>query len=108
MIRTFSAAALVVIVATLAVRGQPIQQRAPIQRGGQGQQFAQGQILRVDPANGSVVIRSATGAVTEESIFQVNDATKYWGTNRQPFNNGLRNEGFKPGTNVWYIPGTHR
>jgi hypothetical protein len=100
MKRVLTGVAMVAIMVTLTATGDPIRQ------GNQPPQYMQGQIYRVDAANGTVSVRSGTGATAKESTFQVNDATKYWGTDRKAFDNGLRYQGFKPGTDIWYVPGT--
>jgi hypothetical protein len=66
-----------------------------------------GQIVRVDPVTGMVVIRTGTGKLAREREYRVMKNTRYFGRDNIPLTNGLRYNGWRPGTNVWYqtVPG---
>ena len=65
-----------------------------------------GHIVRVNPDKNTVVIRAGTGAQAKEMEYKVATSTKYWGTDKRPFTTGLRYQGFREGTEVWFVPGT--
>src|SRR5262245_51424203 len=75
--------------------GQPGQRPATAQ-------FMQGSIVSVDAAGNTITLKTGTGANAREQEFRVNNTTRYFGTDRQPLTNGLRFNGLKAGTDVWY------
>src|SRR5580700_2768250 len=64
-----------------------------------------GEVVRVNPETNTIVLRSGTGTEVKEFEYHVAPTTKYWGTDRKAFDNGLRYNGFRAGTAVWYAPG---
>ncbi len=64
-----------------------------------------GEIVRVNPETNTVVLRNGMGTAVKEFEYHVAPTTRYWGTDRRAFNEGLRYNGFRPGTTVWYTPG---
>ena len=64
--------------------------------------YLEGKIVRVDPETGMVVIRTGTGNAAKEVEIKVDRTTKYWIEADKPNTTGLRYEGFKPGTVIWY------
>jgi hypothetical protein len=66
-------------------------------------QYMRGQIVRVDPGKGVVVIRSGVGAQAQNTAYRVGTDTRYFGTDNQALANGLRSSGFRRGANVWYV-----
>src|SRR5436190_1738206 len=65
-----------------------------------------GQVVRVNPDKNTIVVRAGAGAETKEVEYRVVTSTKYWGSDKRPLSNGLRYQGFREGTDVWFIPGT--
>jgi len=76
------------------------------QKNGQNRQYLRGKVVRVDPDKNVVIIRTGEGNQAKEMEYRVNNDTKYWGTDRQTLNDGLKYKGFREGTDVWYRPGT--
>jgi hypothetical protein len=114
MKRAFICAAIALSVAVVASAqqprpgaGQPGQPRPgqPAQPGATAQ-FMQGSIVSVDPTGNTITLRTGTAATAREQQFRVNESTKFFGTDRQPLTDGLRFNGMKPGTDVWYQAGT--
>jgi hypothetical protein len=68
--------------------------------------YQQGQIVRVDPQTSTVTVRTTNGKEKVERAYKVNNDTKYWGSDRKPFFDGLSNKGWKQGTDFWYQLGT--
>ena len=66
----------------------------------------QGQVVRVNPEKNTIVLRSGTGVEAKEFEYSVAPTTKYWGTDRRVFKEGLRHQAFREGASVWYVPGT--
>jgi hypothetical protein len=66
-----------------------------------------GQIVRVDPARNVIIIRTGTGETAREREYRVGKATRYYGLDNRVLTDGLRYNGWRAGTNVWYqtIPG---
>jgi hypothetical protein len=64
--------------------------------------YLEGKIVRVDPETGMVVIRTGTGAAAKEVEYKVAPTTKYFLEENKPVTNGLRYQGFREGTAVWY------
>ena len=64
--------------------------------------YLEGKIIRVDPETGMVVIKTGMGDTAKEIEYKVDRATKYYGTEEKPLADGLRYQGFKEGTTVWY------
>src|SRR5262245_55972646 len=69
-------------------------------------QFMRGSIISVDPTGNSITLRTGEGANIKEQMFRVNDTTKFFGADRAALNDGLRFNGWKPGTDVWFQAGT--
>jgi hypothetical protein len=67
--------------------------------------YLQGKIIRVDPATGMVVVRTGTGDAVKEYEYKVDTTTRYWGPEQQVLTDGLRYQGFREGTQVWYRVG---
>ncbi len=65
-----------------------------------------GRIVRFDAANNTVVVRTGEGNDAKETQYTVGANTKYWGSDRQAMDNGLRNKNFKEGSDIWYRTGT--
>jgi hypothetical protein len=70
--------------------------------GGLPAQYQRGQILRVDPGKGIIIIRSGTGAQQFDAPYRVSKSTRYFGPDNKELADGLRYSGFKQGANVWY------
>jgi len=87
----------------LGLAGLALAQDRPTRR--ELRDIRRGNIVRVDPAQNVVIVRSGTGADAREIQYRVMDTTRYWGTDRQPFNTGLRYQGFREGSQVWFTPG---
>ncbi len=64
-----------------------------------------GEVVRVNPETNTIVLRNGTGAEAKEFEYHVAPSTKYWGTDRRAFNEGLRHKDFRVGNAVWYTPG---
>ena len=62
--------------------------------------------MSVDPTGNTITLKTGAGANVREQQFRVNDTTKFFGTDRQPLTGGLRFDGLKAGTDVWYQVGT--
>jgi len=71
----------------------------------QAPSYVEGKIVRVDPANHMVVVRSNLGTEVKEFEYRVDPNTKYWGNDRREFNNGLNYQGFREGSQIWYRVG---
>ena len=84
----------------LGVTGLGTAQERKIQK-----EVQRGQVVRVDPTRNTIILRSGTGAEAKEFEYRVAPTTKYWGADRRAFNNGLRHEAFREGTQIWYTPG---
>lgn len=67
--------------------------------------YVEGKIVRIDPTNHLVVVRSNLGTEVKEYEYRVDPTTKYWGTDQVEFNNGLNYQGFREGTPIWYRVG---
>jgi hypothetical protein len=65
-------------------------------------QYYRGQLVRVDPGKGVVVIRSGTGAQQRDMMYLVGKSTRYFGADNKALADGLRYNGFRQGANVWY------
>ncbi len=61
-----------------------------------------GQIVRVDPATGAVWIRTGTGKAAREQRYLTGKTTRFYGLDNKSLTNGLRYNGWTPGTNVWF------
>ena len=85
----------------LSVAGVATAQERKIAR-----EVRKGEVVRVDPARNVVVVKSGVGAEAREFEYRVGPTTKYWGADRRAFDRGLRHEAFRPGANIWYVPGT--
>jgi len=81
--------------------GDPMQQASPDQT----PTYVAGKIVRVDPVNNLVVVRSNVGTEVKEYEYRVDPNTKYWGADQREFNNGLNYQGFREGTQIWYRVG---
>jgi hypothetical protein len=68
-------------------------------------EIRRGEIVRVNPENSTIVLRSGAGAEAKEFEYRVGPTTKYWGKDRKILNEGLRYNGWRAGTSIWYIPG---
>jgi hypothetical protein len=64
-----------------------------------------GEIVRVNPESNSIVVRSGIGRDAKEYEYHVGNTTRYWGPDRKVLNDGLRYNGWRAGTTVWYVPG---
>jgi hypothetical protein len=64
--------------------------------------YLEGKIVRVDPETGMVVVRTGTGNAVKDVELRVDKSTKYWAEAEKPITTGLRYEGFRPGTEIWY------
>jgi len=64
--------------------------------------YLEGKIVRVDPETGMVVVQTGAGNAAKEVEFKVDKTTKYWVEANKPVTTGLRYEGFRPGTVIWY------
>lgn len=69
------------------------------------QEYRRGEIVRVNPERNTIVLRQGNGAEAKEFEYSVGPRTRYWGTDRKALNDGLRYNGWRAGTNVWYVPG---
>jgi hypothetical protein len=98
MFRIFAALAILPIVTGSRANAQ-LQQSYRIPS------LQQGQIVRVEPPAGMVVLRSSDGAVIREAASQLNTPPSFWTAGRQPLDNGFRYNGLAPGTSMWYVPG---
>jgi hypothetical protein len=67
--------------------------------------YLEGKIVRVDPEKGMVVVRTGTGDAVKEYEYKVEKTTQYWSQEQQPVATGLRYEGFRVGTPIWYRVG---
>jgi hypothetical protein len=67
--------------------------------------FMRGQIVRVNPDQSTIVVRTGTGTEAKEHELKVTEQTKYFGTDKQPLAEGLKFTGLKPGTDVWFKHG---
>jgi hypothetical protein len=67
--------------------------------------YVEGKIVRVDPTNHIVVVRSNLGTEVKEFEYRVDPNTKYWGADQREFNNALNYQGFREGTPIWYSVG---
>ena len=65
-----------------------------------------GQVVRVVPDKNIVVMRVGTGTEAKEYEYRVSTTTKYWGTDKRALSDGLRYQGFREGTAIWFDPGT--
>lgn len=88
-----AAVALTVGASAVAVAGKDVQD-------------VHGKIVRVNPDKNTVVIRVGDGDKAKEVEYKVANTTKFWGTDKQALNEGLKYKGFKEGTEVWFRPGT--
>jgi hypothetical protein len=68
-------------------------------------QFMRGSIVSVDPTGNTITLKTGDTASAREQQFRVNDATKYFGTDRKALSDGIRFDGLKAGTSVWYQAG---
>ena len=91
---------LVCLGIALGVVGMGMAQDRPTRR-----DVRKGQVIRVVPDKNVVVVRVGTGTEAREFEYRVTTTTKYWGTDQQPFTTGLRYEGFREGTQIWYRVG---
>lgn len=76
-----------------------------IQMANQAPAYVEGKIVRVDPVNNLVVVRTNRGTEIKEFEYRVEPATKYWGADQREFANGLSYQGFREGTPIWYRVG---
>jgi hypothetical protein len=67
--------------------------------------FRRGEVVRINPDTGVIVVRSGTGREIRETEYRVGKTTKYWGRDRKAINDGLRFNGWRQGSTVWYVPG---
>ena len=75
------------------------------EKGEKGGRFMRGQIVRVNPDQNTIVVRTGTGTEAKEHELKVSDTTKFFGTDKQPINEGLKFKGLKDGTDVWFRAG---
>ncbi len=64
-----------------------------------------GEIVRVNPESNTIVVRSGDGREAKEFEYHVGTTTKYWGADRKVINEGLRHNGWRTGSTIWFVPG---
>jgi hypothetical protein len=68
--------------------------------------YQSGKVVRVDPDKNIIIISVGAGAEAKEVEYKVVPTTRYYGTaETQVINDALRYQGFRPGADVWYVPG---
>jgi hypothetical protein len=73
---------------------------------GKDAQDVHGKIVKVNTDDNVVVIRVGDGDKAKEMKYKVANTTKFWGTDKQALNEGLKYKGFREGTEVWFRTGT--
>ena len=110
MRRVFLCATLGLVVAAAAVAQDRPGTKPPVGGDrpgvGVGGQFMRGSIVSVDPTGSTITLRSGAGVNAREQMFRVNADTRYFGADRQPLTDGLKFNGLKAGTDIWYRVGT--
>jgi hypothetical protein len=62
-------------------------------------------VVRVNVDDQTIILRVGDGDQAKEVQYKVDQATRYWGTTKQPLSEGLRYPGFTRGTEVWFRTG---
>jgi hypothetical protein len=83
----------------------PPQSQAPPQQKAPPIADRRGQVVRVDPAKGVVVMQAGEGPAAKEFQYRLNASTRFWGVDRALVADGLKYNGFRPGATVWYRVG---
>jgi hypothetical protein len=93
----------------IAVAGAALAQNRPgagaAAQAGAGN-FARGQIVNVNPQSGMMTLRTGTGTVVREQQFRLAENARLFGTDRRVLADGLRFNGLRPGTSVFFRAGT--
>ena len=67
--------------------------------------YLKGQIVKVNADGNTITLRIGTGNQAKELELKCAATTKFFGADKQAVNEGLKNKGFKEGSDVWFRMG---
>ena len=79
------------------------QQPQPQVNQNKNDQHMEGKVMKVLPDGNLVILRVGDGQNAKTIEYRVDPKmTKFWGPDREPTKAGLKHEGFKEGSTVWF------